>query len=373
MKNHLVTVMKFTKLWALRFVKEKLEFEGIECFLTDEGFERTDLSLPLGWNLKVMSNDVERTVRLLLQLTKTYDLDNIEENDTIKNLKKLMVPVDLESYSFNLCQFAFTIAEKINAEIKFLYVLEDPSFSDAVRFTTSWERHLLMDKEEAYRKANARLVKFRDELKTHIPEKLLSKVKFHFAMHTGKCGNTIVELSTRYKPEMVIMGLKDKDSTDNEHVAKLTQYVIEHIEYPVMTIPSEARITDLSKIKVMYATDFNDRDNSSLNKLLEIMKPFEPLIHCIHVDTERNPVNQERMDEITQLLHKDYSAYRIHADLFDSVDLSMGIEEFVEKNEIELISLTAQKRSFIYKIFHPDILQKMILSSKIPMLVFPIQ
>jgi hypothetical protein len=30
--------------WALRFVKEKLEFEGIECFLTDEGFERTDLS-----------------------------------------------------------------------------------------------------------------------------------------------------------------------------------------------------------------------------------------------------------------------------------------------------------------------------------------
>jgi hypothetical protein len=63
------------------------------------------------------------------------------------------------------------------------------------------------------------------------------------------------------------------------------------------------------------------------------MKPFEPLIHCIHVDTERNPVNQERMDEITQLLHKDYSAYRIHADLFDSVDLSMVSKNLSKKTK----------------------------------------
>src|SRR5665648_573505 len=95
MNSQLITIMKFTKLYAVRFVKEKLESEGIECFLTDEGFDSSGEGLSLRWNLKVRPNDVEQMVKILLQINKEYDLAGIEEDSTIKYFKKILVPVDL--------------------------------------------------------------------------------------------------------------------------------------------------------------------------------------------------------------------------------------------------------------------------------------
>lgn len=372
MENQLVTVMKFTKLYAVRFVKEKLEFEGIECFLTDEGFGRIKTELSLGWNLKVKANDVERTVKILMQINKAYDLTKIHKNSTIKDLKKVLVPIDLYNYSLNTCKYLFGITEKINIEIKFLYVLDDSYLASPVKYTKSWEEHEKIEKAEAYKKAQSKLLEFSDDFKKQIPKHQLEKAKFHFAMHTGKLENTIVALSQRYTPDVIIMAQKARDTKEREHFAKVDQYIIEHTKFPVLIIPEAAVYTDIDKIRIMYATDFHDADHTSLDKLIEIVKPFETKIHCIQIDAEHDLVKQSKVDEIDQLLKKEYSNYDIQANIYEPGNFPLGIEEFIEKNQIDLISLSSPRRNFIYKIFHPDILHKMILASKVPMLIFPI-
>lgn len=165
MNNQLVTIMKFTKLFAVRFVKEKLESDGIECFLTDEGFDSSGEGLSLGWNLKVRPNDVEQTVKILLQINKEYDLAGIEEDSTIKYFKKILVPVDLRKYSVNTCKYAFEIADLIHAEIKFLYILDDPNLFAPIQYRTSWEEHEKIEREEVYQTAHAMLLEFSDDFK----------------------------------------------------------------------------------------------------------------------------------------------------------------------------------------------------------------
>ncbi|HKJ42706.1 MAG TPA: universal stress protein [Sunxiuqinia sp.] len=372
MKNQLVTVMKFTKMYAVRFVKEKLEFEGIECFLTDEGFDSTDKKQPMRWNLKVKASDVEPTVKLLLQLNRDFDLNDIHKNHTIRDLRKILVAIDLFNYSFNTIEYAFGMAERIKAEVKFLYVLDDPNLSGPTKYTTSWEKYEKIEKDESNELAQQRMVEFSEQLRKLINKDRLNKAKFHFAVHTGKLGNTLVALSQRYQPDLIIMGQKAREIRNKEHFAKATKFVIEHNQYPVLMIPASSVYSDLEQLNILYVTDFNEVDNTSFNRFIKIIEPFESKIYCAHLDAEDHPAAPERVAEINEFIKEAYPKKDIHVEDGHQKDQPIDLEVLIEKRQIDLISLSTPKRSFIYKLFHPDLVNSMIMASKVPMLIFPI-
>ncbi len=372
MENILVTIVTFKDLHVGCFVKEKFEFEGIECFLTDEGIKVTNSNIPQGIKLKVRANDSEKAIRAILQIHKEYDLDKIEQDSSFKEKKKILVPVDISKYSINVCDYAVGIAEKTDAEVKLLYVYEDPTLTGPVKPTTSWETHEKIEAAEAYSKAQARLLKFSDDLKEHIGKKMLKKTIIHFALLRGKPEEVIVALCNRYKPDLIIMGPKEKDEKKSAFIGSVTTRVIEHTKFPVLTIPKSATYQGLGLLNIMYATDFNEVDNSSLNKLLDIVSPFDTKIHCIHIDIDNDSLKQGKVDELNQFLKKEYSKYNIQCKLFESSDTIKGFEDFIEKNNIDWISFSNPRRTLFYKMFHPNQLKKMVSTSKIPMLVFPV-
>ncbi len=372
MNNLLVSIASFTKLHVGGFVKEKFELEGIECFLTDEGFEIETDYAPKGFKLKVRPDDTEQAVKVLLQIHEEYNLDKIESDGLIKDKKKILVPVDISDYTINTCEYAFGIAKKTNAEVKLLYVYDDPSISGPVKHTTSWEAHDKIEAAEAYSRAQTKLLGFSNILKEQIDKEIIQEVKMHFALLRGKPVNVIVALCKRYKPDLVIMGPKGKDKKKSSYIGSITTNVIEHTNYPVLTIPKSATFKGLDLINIMYATDFNEADNRSLNKLLEIVEPYETKIHCIHIDIENDPLKQGKVDELNLFLRQEYDKNHIQCKLFENSDIIKGFETFIEKNNIDLISFSNPRRTLFYKIFHPNKLRKMVSTSKIPMLVFPI-
>ena len=372
MENLLVSIASFNKLHVAGFVKEKLQIEGIECFLTDEGFELDDDSIPKGFKLKVGLKETEKAIDVLLKIHKEFDLDKIRQDSSIKDKKKILVPIDISEYSINILDYAFGLADKTDAEIKLLYVYKDPTQSGPVKHTTSWEKHEKIELIEAYNNAQTNLLKFRAEIKQKIDKKLLDKAKMHFALLKGRPENVIVAVCKRYKPDLIIMSPKGKDQKKSAFIGSVTTNVIEHINFPVMTIPNSAKYKGLDLINIMYATDFNEADNTSLNRLLEIVAPFETKIHCIHIDIEHNPLKQGKVDELNLFLEKEYSKYNIQCKLFESSDVIKGFEDFVKKNNIDLISFSSPRRNLFYKMFHSNRLKKMVSTTKIPMLVFPV-
>lgn len=372
MVDPLITILTFEKLEVGCFVKEKIEFEGIECFLTDEGIEITESYIPQGIKLKVRANDSEKAIRMILEIHKEYDLNKIMESGSIKEKKKILVPVDISEYSLNACEYAFGIAEKTDAEIKFLYVYKDTTQDGPFKHTTSWEAHEKIKCAEEYNKAQASLLKFSDDLKEQIGKEKFEKIKMHFALLKGKPEDVIVALCKRYKPDLIIMRPKGEYEKKSAYVGRVTTKVIEQTKFPILTIPKYAKFQGLGLINIMYATDFNEADNSSLNKLLDIVSPFDTKIHCIHIDVENNPLKHDKVDELNQLLKKEYSKHNIQCKLFESSDEIKGFKDFVEKNNIDWISYSNPRRNLFYKIFYPNKLKEMVSTSKIPMLIFPL-
>jgi nucleotide-binding universal stress UspA family protein len=369
MKNLLATIASFRKLHVAGFVKERLLLEGIECYLTDEGIETTNESVPKGFKLKVGLHDTEKAVKVLLKIHKEHDLDKIRQDSSLAQKQKILLPVDINNFSLNTIEYAFGVANKRDAEVKLLYVYKDPTLSGPTKHTTSWEKHDKIEAADAYNKAQDRLLKFRDNLRQEVEPQLLKNTKMHFALLRGRPEIVIASVCKRYKPDLIIMEPKEKKSA---FAGSVTTGVIENTKHPVLTVPKSAKYKGLDKLNIMYATDFYEADNTSLNTLLEIVSELKPKIHCIHIDVDGGSLKQAKVDELNQFLEKEYSEHNIECKLFESTDVIRGFEDFVKKNNIDLISFSSPRRTMFYKMFHPNLLKKMVSSTKIPMLVFPI-
>ena len=373
MENQLVTILRITRPQLGSFVKNKFETEGIECFFTNEGLTLGSKYNPDEVLLKVKINQSELAIKTLLQIHKNYDLDKISEDKTYKDLKNILVPVKLEDNCIDICKYAISLAKATNAEIKLLYVYPDPNFNESVKHTVSWQKHVKIELREAHRNAQQKLMEFSNELKSQIPKPLFDSVKLHYRMLKGTPQNVIPDASERYKPDIILMGTRKKQKHSSGFFEKTIVQVIEQSNYPVLAVPVSATFKGKSKINVMYATNFYDGDNSSLNKLLDILQPFEKEIHCVHINLQDNPLHKEKAVELNKLMAEEYGEHNIHCELFESENMITGFNDFVEKNKIDIISFSKRKRSAFYKIFHPSILEKLISrSGEVPVLVFPV-
>ncbi|MCG6186792.1 universal stress protein [Maribellus maritimus] len=372
MENQLVTILRITKPQVGSFVKRRFESEGIECFFTNEGLKMGGVYNPDEVLLKVKAGKSEKAIKLLLNMHREYDLDTLSEDASYAQMKKILLPVKMSEGCLELCKFAISVAQKNNAEIKLLYVYEDPTIHNSAKHTVSWEKHVKMELQEAHKKAQLKLVNFSLEIKKIVPNDLLRSVNLHYRMLKGIPEHVVVDAAERYQPDIILMGSKGEYEKANEFHGKTIAKVIEHSNFPVLVVPPKADFEGKDKINVMYATDFYDSDNSSLNKLLAILQAFDKQIYCVHIDLNDDSHHQEKVNELNKLLARDYSVHNIKCVLFESDNVVKGLETFAESNDIDVISFSKMKRSSFYKMFHSSLLERIVLVENIPILIFPV-
>ena len=372
MENQLVTILRISTPQLGSFVKDKLEEIGVEVFFTNDKMTPGEQYNPDEVLLKVKAQQSEKAIARLLQLHKEYDLDKVKNDENFANQRKILLPVKLSEDCIDLCKYAIGLALKENAEIKVLYVYPDPNFNEPSRHTASWEKYVRMEQKEAHKKAQQKLVDFSRELKNQVPTKLFNAVKLHYRMLKGTPENVITAACKRYNPDIILMGTRSSKHTNGEFLGKTLIRVIKQSQQAVLAVPLSAVFKGKEEINVLYTTDFYESDNSSLNKLLKLLQPLKKKIYCVHFDINNNKQHKEKVNELNAMLKRDYNEYRIRCELFESNDLLKGIEEFIDKKNIDIISLSKAKHSGLYKFFHTDLIAPLVAKTNIPILIFPV-
>ncbi len=372
MDNQLITLLRITTPQLGSFVKDKLEEHGIEVFFTNEGMTLGDTYNPDEVLLKVKAYQSEKAVARLIQLQKDYDLDKVKDDVSFAKFKKILVPVKLSEDCNEVCKYAIGLAKKQHAEIKILYVYPDPSIDVPERHSASWEKYVKMELKEAFQNAQLKLVNFSKELKKQIPAEIFDSVKVHYRMLKGTPVNVITSACKRYNPDVILMATKKSNKKEGEFLGKTMLKVIEETHYPVLAVPHSAVFKGKDVINVMYATDFYNSDNKSLNTLLGLLKSFNKNIYCVHIDLNDDAKRKEKINELNTMLQKEYSQHNIRCELFESKSITKGINDFVIKNDIDIISLSKVKRSAFYRMFHTDLVEKLLTVETVPILIFPV-
>lgn len=366
--NVLVTLVTYQESRAAYFLKGMLENEDIDCFFNisyDVGGKEDQV------RVQVRSEDVEKAVQVMMDIRDTYgkDLDAIKPDMSVR---RIIVPTDFSIGSENACHYAIHLAQRINAEIKVLHVYEPPVVDDYIKKQmATYEEYFSNTLEDTERRSKASMLSFIQKLKEYMDAHKIENVRIHSSIVMGNTIRRIQGISKVYNPDMIVLGTLGFEEDSKSLFAGVASDFIKSLEIPVYAIPGPFSPRDFEKLQILYATDFNENDHTSLNRLLSITEPFEKSITCVHIDTAHNPSKKERMNELNEFLEKEYSEHTIRCRLIEDKDVIHGIRDFADKNHINLLSFTTQKRGIFEKLFRPNLFKKILQESNLPILIFP--
>ncbi len=370
MSDKLVTIATLSFSRA-NILKNQLESASIECILT-----APDLTEPIeGKSIKVRikEDDYTKAIEIAEQIEEQYGEENIQIPDEEIKINKILVPVEFTEYSVNGCYYALGLAEKYKAELHIFHCFHNPyletmPYSDNADYGMNYDPYIQEIESSAREELKGLVKKIREETE----RRKISGVNIDYTLTSGAIDDQLVLIYEEYKPDLVVLGTRGKGKKNNDIMGRVTTKLIESVESPILSIPEETEFDQFNEINVLYATNFDVSDYNAIRKLMGIMSVFKIKLHCVHIDTgDSGPAVYEKMERLKKYFVQRYKNINVEFDIMRHEDILGGIQNFINENFINIISLSSHKRNIFVRLFYPSITKKIFFHTNLPLLTFP--
>lgn len=355
---------------AAEVLKARLEDAGIKCFLKDINILQGAVSE--GVRVQIREKDVEKALQLIHKWKAEQEKAGLRD---FKDIRRILVPVDFSEYSKNACLYALDLANKLKTDIKIFHVYYAPII-DLVPITDAYSVQVDMDINLREMEENARkkLVSFVNDIKTAAGKRGMKDIKISYSLREGIIEDEVAAMARTYKPGIIVVGTKGKGEKQTEIIGSVVSRICDKSRVPVLAIPEKSEFTSESKVgNVVYATEFDDSDFIAIRRLMNILSPFDVNIYCIHIAKDgKKSWDEAKMHSLKDYFKKVKKGVKIECDLLEGADIFKELEDYTEKNNIDLIAISNRKRGLIYRLFNPDIAKQLLLRSTMPLLIFRI-
>lgn len=271
-------------------------------------------------------------------------------------MKTIIVPTDFSPVALNATNYAADMAIAINAEILLVNIYTIP-----VSYT---EVPVAMISIEEMRKASeAELT----DLKTSLEHITSGKIKIRIESRMGNTVDELENICNTIKPFVVIMGAKGKSGIENLLFGSTTLTAIRHLSWPIICVPPGKEYGTGIK-KIGFACDFKEvRETTPVNQIKEMVNVFGAELYILNVDNNNKdfrPETPEQTFKLHDLLKDINPTYQF----INHPDVEDGINDFAEKNNMDLIIAIPKKHKLLDGIFKPSSTKQLIFQSHIPVM-----
>lgn len=271
-------------------------------------------------------------------------------------MKTIIVPTDFSQAAGNAAEYAIAMAKEINASILLIHAYLVP-----VSITTDTPI-VVVAEEDLRRSAEAHL----HRLKAEIEQQHNGAVKVYSELRLGDTVDEIEELCNSIKPFAVIMGSAGHSGLEKTLFGSTTLKAIRHISWPIIAVPPDKKYNGIKKIG--FACDFKKVVQSTPSALIkDFVKNFNAEFHVLNVDYKNKhfgpdtPEQSLLIDTLFEELHPVY-------DFIESEDIEQGINNFTEKNNLDLVITIPKKHTLLDNLFRKSATKQLIFHSHVPVM-----
>ncbi len=273
----------------------------------------------------------------------------------------ILVPMDFSGCSENALVYALQLANKLNARISLIHALDyDGSESENFAFVVD-------EIEERKEQATMRMQAIINKLSTGnlLPSDgdppILTNVEL------GRVSATICDEAARKKADYIIMGTQGVNSAVDSYLGSTASNVLKSAPCSVLVIPDNTEVPD--QLAIAYATEFSDADPFGIWKTMKLFQAFPVVIKCVHLQEEEATV-EDKLEEFKHYFAETSSKLDIEFYSIPAKDRVQDMNEFIEEQGINVLTMYKPKRSLFESIFHQSYTQQMAKYTTIPLLVF---
>jgi nucleotide-binding universal stress UspA family protein len=262
-------------------------------------------------------------------------------------MKLIIVPTDFSPLADNALKYGMDLAKAMGSSLMIVHVYQLPiSYSEVPLITVSLE--------EIKKASEERLA----ELKHNIETITSGKLVVYTESRLGDVGDEVNNLSKTLQPFAIVMGSRGVTGAGKFFLGSNTLSVIYKSTTPIIVVPPGGKFSPYKKIGL--TTDFkNVVDKTPVVPIRTLINFFNADLHVLHVDyKQRNftPDVPEQTLNLDMLLTGMNPTY----DFIENKDVNEGINDFAEKNNLDLIVTLPQKRSFLESLFEKSLTRELL-------------
>jgi len=277
--------------------------------------------------------------------------------EKIKQMKKtIILPTDFSDNARNACAYAFG-----------LFGFKDVRYILLNAYDVPFSRmDILMSLNDLM--SNASQEGLESEIEYFQVEYQDEQLRMETYSKHGSISEVIDGAIELMKPDFVVMGTKGATGLEQALVGTNTARVIRNMKCPIIIVPNRADIS--SPKRIAFAADYEKlSDIYSLEPLRDIALANESKLFVFNVKPDNNKEDAKshlhERDLHRTLKEIPHSFARIYED-----DVTEGIEEFVEDNEIHMLAMVARQHNFFERLLHRSVTERIAMElDKAPILI----
>lgn len=272
-------------------------------------------------------------------------------------MKTILAPTDFSDVSLNAVNYAAQMAGILEVNLTLLHICP-------VTMTFTDVPPPVLYTEEAVSEAEKKL----KELKTRILKDFPKKITIKTKVLTGDVVSGIKSFCEVHDTYAVVMGADSGVAIDRFLFGGNTLEAIKTLSWPLIVVPSEVHFGRLHKIGL--ACDFRDVASTvPVDEIVKLVKEFNSELHILHVQSEDRKASDLETAHATRWLHDHLGALNPKYHFMVSDKIEKSINDFAEKNKLEMLIVTPKKHSFFNKILKSSRSKKIVLQAQVPVLL----
>ncbi|ALJ05043.1 universal stress protein [Pseudalgibacter alginicilyticus] len=277
-------------------------------------------------------------------------------------MMNVLIPTDFSQNAWNAIEYACDFFSNSPCNFYLLHI-NTPNTSVKPEATNDIEGDLGLD--VLVKSPKKRLQETLQRINKSLP--LNGNQRFFTITDQGYMIDSIRRQVVDKKIDFIAMGTKGASGYKKNNIGTNTGNVITKVMCNTLVIPENAKYTKLSEIA--FPTDFH------FFYLTETLKPFSDIIkrnnsatRVLYIDKKGGELNSDQKANKEFLV--DYLSEHEHSFHFlANKNIEEGVENFVEMNKINLITMLAKNLNYFQKIlFHPT-MPKISYYTKVPFLI----
>ena len=271
-------------------------------------------------------------------------------------MKTIIVPTDFSPVATNAMNFAADMATNINASILLLHVYQVPVSMTDVPV-------VMISTEELKKSSESKLQQIKDAL-THTTS---GKIKIYSEARMGDVSDELEDVCKRIQPFAVIMGTRGTTGVERVLFGSTTLTAIRHLKWPVIVVPPGKEYGTGIK-KIGFTCDFDKVvETTPIQFIKNMVKEFGAELHVLNVDYEGKHFKPGTPEE-SMMLHTLLQDLNPNYHFINNVDIEDGINEFVEKNNIDLLITIPKKHKLLDSLFKHSSTKQLVTQSHVPVM-----
>lgn len=269
-------------------------------------------------------------------------------------MKTIIIPTDFSNVATNAMNYGLDMAIDIKADVLLFHVYNVPVSMTEVPV-------MLISVDELQKNAEEQMA----SLKKKVEHIVSGKIKIETQTRLGDTVDELEALCKRVQPFAVIMGSRGASGIE-ALFGSTTLTAIRHLTSPVISVPRGKEYGQGIK-KIGFACDFRDvADTLPQAVIIEVVKQFNAEFHVLNVSY--NPKQFDKGSGEYVLLKTMLRELNPLYEFIQNEDVEEGINEFAEKNNLDLVITIPKKHKLLEGIFNKSSTRKLVFHSHIPVM-----